>query len=213
VQDPKKPWLLVDKLTAQKRLGLLGIRPRTPVVVIGYGPKGKGEEGRLAWLLLYYGIDDVQTVSVNGLDVYFTHQDSQPRINSEAWDTPVREQFLIDRNQFLNAAMSNRKTGNHAIHIIDVRSKDEYNNKNVQYETPDLRALQIDVHEFFSEDGRPAKSVRSKLRGIGVKMDDEVILISSDSVRSSAAAYSLLALGFKNVRNFLGGWESLVKKR
>ena len=95
-----------------------------------------------------------------------------------------------------------------------MRTKEEYFGRgDKKYETPDLHALQIDWKEFFSEDGRPHKSIRGKLKDIGVKLDDEVLIISSNSVRSSAAAYALLALGFKNVRNFLGGWDSLVKKK
>jgi len=214
VQDARKPWLMLDKLTAQKRLALMGIQPNTPVVVIGYGHKGKGDEGRLAWSLVYYGINNVQTVSVDGMDVYFTHDETPQRPNTAVWDAPVRENLAMDRGEFIQVATSPRKTATHTNYIVDVRSKDEYFNKTtVDYETPDLHALQIDWHEFYGGDGRPAKAIRSKLHSVGVKAEDEIVLISSDSIRSSAAAYALIALGFKDVKNFLNGWDSLVKQK
>jgi 3-mercaptopyruvate sulfurtransferase SseA len=214
VQDVHKPWLLIDPRSAQRKFALLGIQPNTPVVVIGYGHKGSADEGRLAWMMLYFGCNDVATVSVDGLDVYFTHQETPTRKNSDIWDAPARLKFIIDKEDFLRAATSPRQVGKHSVHIIDVRSKDEYFNRtDANSETPDLQALQIDWHEFFGDDGRPVKTVRSKLHSIDVKNDDEVILISSNGVRSSAAAYALYALGFKNVRTFLGGWDALVKKK
>jgi 3-mercaptopyruvate sulfurtransferase SseA len=204
---------MLDARTAQRKLALLGIHPKTPVVVIGYGHKGSGDEGRLAWALLYYGVNDVQTVSVDGLDVYFTHQETPARKNAEIWDTPVRENFVMDRADFIHMAMSPRKSNEHTTYIIDVRSKDEYFNRNEDYETPDLHALQIDWHEFYGGDGRPQKSIRSKLHGVDVKDEDMIVLISNNGVRSCAAAYALMALGFKHVRVFLGGWDALVKDK
>src|SRR5262249_31742786 len=145
LEDPRKPWILMHPHSAQSRLGLLGIQPGTPVVVIGYGTKrGHGEEGRLAWALLYYGINDVQTVSIDGMDVYFTHQETPQPTNSEVWSEPVREQFVISRDDFIRAATSPRQHGKHSVFIIDARSKDEYFNRTGgDSDTPDLRALQI----------------------------------------------------------------------
>ena len=44
-----------------RRLSLMGIRPETPVVVLGKGREGSGEEARLAWMLMYLGVEKVQT--------------------------------------------------------------------------------------------------------------------------------------------------------
>lgn len=211
IAETKKPWLLVEPRVAVQRLALLGVEPKTPVLVIGYGQKGNGDEGRLAWTLVYYGMEDVQTVSVDGLDVYFTHQDTPARRNASPWDPNLRSDLVIDRPGFIKAAMSPRKSGKQNIFIIDVRSKEEYFSRNQKdYETPDVRALQIDWHEFYGGDGRPLKTIRRKLQGVGVKSDDTVIVISNHGIRSSAASYALLALGFKHVCNFLGGWDALL---
>src|SRR5439155_14337299 len=41
-----------------RRLRQLGLSNRRPIVVVG-DPAGWGEEGRIAWNLLYWGADDV----------------------------------------------------------------------------------------------------------------------------------------------------------
>ena len=51
-----------DLEAARQRLQLKGLTPERPIVVVGYGTKGKGEAGRLAWTLLYFGFEDVQIV-------------------------------------------------------------------------------------------------------------------------------------------------------
>jgi thiosulfate/3-mercaptopyruvate sulfurtransferase len=209
----KKPTILVEPRIAAQRLSLLGISALTPVIAIGNGVKGAGDEGRLAWTLMYYGVEDVQTVSVHGLDVYFTHQETPARRNVSPWNASVREEMKIDRLDFIRVVTSPRKPKNGpVVHIIDVRSKEEYFSKSQdQYETPDLQALQIDWREFFGEDGRPAKGIKRKLQAVGIGLDDRVLMISNHGVRSSAASYALTALGFRHVQNFLGGWDSLLK--
>jgi 3-mercaptopyruvate sulfurtransferase SseA len=212
--DTKKPSSLLTPEKAIQKLALLGITPKTPVIVIGYGLKGHGEEGRVAWALAYYGIEDVQTVSVNGLDVYFTHEDSPQRRNADPWTPKVRDQMLINRTDFIQAVTSPRQTEAGKVFIVDVRSKEEYfSRKQEEYETPDLRSIQIDWHEFYREDGRPSKKTKKQLTSVGVGVDDEVIVIDSDGLRSSAAAYALTALGFHHVQNFIGGFDSLLKKK
>jgi thiosulfate/3-mercaptopyruvate sulfurtransferase len=206
--DPTKPWRLIDPHSAARKLGLLGIGPKTPVLVIGYSNNGSAEDGRLAWTLTYFGLEDVQTVSVNALDVYFTHQDSSPAKNVAPWNSTPKINLAIDRYDFLQAIAPPTKW-----HVIDVRSEKEYFDRTGDhYATADIHALQIEWKEFFSEDGRPNKAIKSKLKAIGVKPEDSIIVISNHGIRSSAAAYALTALGFHRVRNFLEGWDSLRKK-
>lgn len=53
-------WGLVPSDTAkvQDKLRKLGLKQNQPVVVVG-SPNGWGEEGRIAWNLLYFGVDRV----------------------------------------------------------------------------------------------------------------------------------------------------------
>lgn len=56
----KRGWPQKDLFAATRRLARLGIAPDSKVVVLGAGLDGQGEEGRVAWLLAYLGIDNVR---------------------------------------------------------------------------------------------------------------------------------------------------------
>jgi thiosulfate/3-mercaptopyruvate sulfurtransferase len=53
-------WPQKDVFAAARRLARMGVSPKSKVVVFGLGPDGQGEEGRVAWLLAYLGVENVQ---------------------------------------------------------------------------------------------------------------------------------------------------------
>lgn len=196
--------LLKDTEKAQRSLSLIGIDPQTPVIVVGDGLKGQGEEGRLAWSLIYYGVVDVQTVAQDGVDIFLTKNATRPPENKPVWTKDTREEMRIGKEEFLKKVMAPRQVGKRKVLFIDVRSKDEYFAKQGQvYLEPDIQALHMEWKEFFQKDGRPDLKVKNRLRALGYSADDEIIVFSRRGVRSAAAAYSLIANGFDHVRNFV----------
>lgn len=60
-RDPmSRGWPQKDLFAAARRLARMGISPSSKVVVFGLGPDGQAEEGRVAWLLAYLGVENVQ---------------------------------------------------------------------------------------------------------------------------------------------------------
>jgi thiosulfate/3-mercaptopyruvate sulfurtransferase len=59
-EGSKRGWPQKDLFAAARRLARLGIAPGSKVVVLGNGKEGQGEEGRVAWLLAYLGIENVR---------------------------------------------------------------------------------------------------------------------------------------------------------
>lgn len=57
--------LVADLYFHARRLARMGITPDTPVIVLGRGAGGEGEEGRLAWTLKYMGVKDVRFMSAD----------------------------------------------------------------------------------------------------------------------------------------------------
>lgn len=196
--------LLKDPSKAGLSLSLVGIDPITPVIVVGEGPRGQGEEGRLAWTLLYYGLSDVQTVSQNGLDIFLTQAETKPSKNKPIWSRNPREELRIGREEFLEKVVAPRETKSGKVLFIDVRSKEEYfAKKGALYKEPDIQALHMEWKEFYQSDGRPDLKLKGRLQALGYSTGDEIIVFSNRGVRSSAAAYALIANGFRNVRNFI----------
>lgn len=193
-----------DPSSAQRSLALVGISPNTSVLVVGSGQKGVGESGRLAWTLVYYGIKDVQTVGQDAIDVYFSQQETPPRKNAAPWTQAVNQKMVISRADFLKTVTHPKVGGATKTLILDVRSKEEYfAKKGNKYAEPDIQAMNMEWKEFYGEDGRPNLAIRKRLQALGYSVTDEVIVFSNRGVRSSAAAYSLIANGFKNVKNLI----------
>ncbi len=59
-EPTKRGWPQRDLFAATRRLARLGISPDSKVVVLGLGADGQGEEGRVAWMLAYLGVENVK---------------------------------------------------------------------------------------------------------------------------------------------------------
>ena len=196
-EDRRSGEPLRDPHQAALRLSLLGIRPETPVVVLGYGIHGEGEEGRLAWQLLTLGFQDVQISAVEAFRKTMTPNESPPALNEKVWVVKERDELHITKAEFLN--LNDHRPGH--TFIINVREDIKPPAK--------IQALTIDWTTFFTTQGRPNPSIESHLAKLGIGKGDRIILVSEKGVRSAAAAYALLALGYSQVQNFTAGWRSL----
>lgn len=209
----KKGDVLKDRHKAAVRLALHGLDPKTPVVVVGYGvPAGsRGEAGRLTWNLLLFGFHDVQTANVEIFRKTFTQNPTPPAKNVAIWKIEERK-LVVSGEEFSKLAEDPKSRMASKTFIIDVRSEKEYLNKDEKIPpAPDINSINVEWTEFYTKQGRPDARIVAKLGAVGINPKDRVILVSQRGVRSGAAAYALLALGFQNVQNFAGGWNSLLK--
>jgi len=192
-----------------RRLALLGITPNTPIVVVGRGLEGGGEEGRLAWTLLYLGFKDVQTAHMDRLGLHYSNVEVTARKNAPSWAPVLRPSLVASREEVIRVATG--KFDEH-IHIIDVRSRDEYFSKNeyLQYAVPDLRAIHIEWKNFFNEQGRPNLEILDQLKSVNIQPEDRILVISNNGVRSAAVTYALLSLGYEKAANVAGGYRELT---
>lgn len=214
-EKPETGELLRDLRSAALKLSLAGMTPKTPVLIVGYGDTGEGEEGRLAWTLLYLGFHDVQTATVDMFRKNWTQAASAPAKNAVVWTPNPRADMIMPIDEFRTIVANGKMRVDSRIWIVDVRSTNEYFGKDTRklgQPTPDIQAINIEWREFFTPNGRPNWQIRKKLNNLGVKNEDRVVLISNRGVRSGAAAYALAALGFTNAQNVLGGWKAYLAK-
>lgn len=200
-----------DLYSEARRLAAIGIDPKTPVVIVGSGLRGNGEEGRLAWTLQYLGVENVQIADIDSLGLRYSNTNPPPRESRPTWQPNYRKNLQADREELLKVAT--QKFDDRA-HIIDVRSEKEYfsRDKEQNYAVPDLRALNIDWKQFLTKDGRPRLALREELKRVNVLPTDRVLVISNNGLRSGLAAHALMALGYRNVANVSGGYAELLKK-
>lgn len=201
MRDPRKAGL---------RLSLAGLQPNTPIVVVGYGPRGQGEEGRLAWSLLYFGFQDVQVAGIAMFRKNWTPNPSPPAQNVPVWQVNPRTELQVSIPEFKKLMEDPKGRMQTRTFIIDVRGEKEYFNRGKGKSTPDINAIHMDWKEFYTSEGRPNPAVKAKIQSLGIAPTDRIIMVSTHGVRSGAAAYALLALGFSRVQNFTRGWNSVL---
>ncbi len=196
LRDPRKAIL---------RMSLLGATQQTPIVIVGYGAAGRGEEGRLAWNLLLLGFRDVQTAAIESFRSQMTQSPTAPPQNVDVWKADYQPEMQIDKGEFLTLARDPKGRLAKKIHLLDVRSEKEY----IGSKHPDFQALNVEWKQFFTNKGRPNQGLKARLLALGVRPEHRIVIVSNQGVRSAAASYALLALGFTRVQNFTIGWNSL----
>jgi thiosulfate/3-mercaptopyruvate sulfurtransferase len=196
-----------------RRLALKGIRPESKVVVVGYGPKGKGEEGRLAWTLYYLGIKNIQVASVDYFRKKLSNIKELPPKNVKYWRPSLQMQIDAERSEVLGTLTTPANAAK--TFLIDVRSREEYFQKKglgESYSLPDLQAIHIEWKEFFTEKGRPNWEMKKRLHAIGIGTKSRIITLSHQGVRSAAVTMALLSMGFNKTANYSGGYLELISK-
>lgn len=191
--------VLRDARQAALRLSLQGMRPDTAVVIIGYGVGGQGEEGRLAWNLLYLGFQDVQISSIEPFRKTLTQQVTAQAINEPEWKAEPKSELLATSEELNHWAKNAKDRLDKKVFLIDARNQREFFEKSKA--NPDVGATNIEWKEFFTTEGRPNPAIKGKIQALGIGLNDQIIVFDRNGVRSGAAAYALLALGFTRVKN------------
>jgi thiosulfate/3-mercaptopyruvate sulfurtransferase len=195
-----------------RRLARMGIGPDTPVIVVGRGPQGGGEEGRVAWTLKYLGVKNVEFMHIDAFDRPRPNQEAPPHLPVPIWKPILEESLIIGKKDFLRKAII-LKTEPDAPIIIDVRPGQEYLGKMPQpfpTAVPDLGAVNIPWTEFLSSQGISRTEVKDQLAAIGVTPEKEIIVISNRGVESAAVAMVLRSFGYSKTANMAGGYSELL---
>lgn len=194
--------LLADTFGIARRLALIGIDPDTPVVVMGKGSEGGGEEGRVAWTLKFLGVKKV----------FVSHYKNFREMN------PVRELPLPVKNkpywkprldESLETSLKEIKALSQAEDVVflDVRLPQEFSTRNPQKLVK--RIENIVWSDFYSRNGVESK-IKSRLQQLNIQPQQKIIVISNHGVRSGAVTYALRELGYSKATNFSGGYEQWI---
>ena len=221
----QKGLLQSDLFSIARRLAREGIAPDTPVVVVGNGLRGQGEEGRLAWMLAYLGVSNVQFVDMNAVKGPLTTLTNRPTKNAPIWKPQTVDSLLCTRDEILHAVnkgglfkpiqshSSDFDKAMQKYRLIDVRSSAEYLGKEgfgLTQQVPDIGAINIVWKEFLTPQGRPQLSLAAKLESVGILRSERILVLDNNGVRSGTAVMALRAMGYKNAANCAGGIVDLM---
>ncbi len=217
-KDPYRGLLDTDYFGLARMLARRGISPEKKVIILGRGPAGQGEDGRLAWTLMTLGIFDVEIHHANEWIMSPSTEESfSAGPAASIWRPSVDESLFVSKEEFLKIVTSPRDTLKDTV-FLDVRSEKEYLKKEGPAWTqkiPDIAAVNISWEHFFDSKGRvlagaSAQAWIKELRGLGLRQDREVIVLSHHGVRSAAVVFALRKMGFSKARNMSGGYYEWV---
>lgn len=221
--EPAQRGILQRDLDAlARRLARLGIEPRTPVVVVGRGHQGDGEEGRIAWMLAYLGVQNARFAAIDAFKGHLTQLPTEPIKSVPIWKPQLLESLNVTRSELqqvinrggVHQPIAIRKGEAPDIYrIIDVRSEREYLGKEGIGRVraiPNMEAINIPWRDFFDEAMRPRPGIARQLQAIGVLPEHRIIVLDENGVPSAAVTMALRALGFAKAGNYAGGLRDLL---
>lgn len=138
----------------EKRLARAGLSSDKTMVVYADGPRSKGREGRVGWMLLYYGASSVAL-----LDGGWSGWLKAGGKGEAPEPAPVRGRFKVDiqpeRRVRLSQLRQAYATGKMPL-LVDTRSRPEYDGQLYDYQPRKGRlpaALHLPYTDFFAETG------------------------------------------------------------
>jgi thiosulfate/3-mercaptopyruvate sulfurtransferase len=213
--DPLHPGVLQDDLDQlARRLARVGIQPSTHVVVVGNGLMGEGEEGRVAWMLAYLGVINVQFSSLDSLHARVTNNvDERPPKSVPLWKPEPFADLRVNTDDLLktNAALDPRidSAGASPVRILEVDGVATVATTAHEVMPSDdlkkkLHSIKIDWKDFFDEAMRPRDAIREKLNKFGITPMTSIIVTSRQGVSSGAVTMALRSLGYSHTSNLDG---------
>jgi thiosulfate/3-mercaptopyruvate sulfurtransferase len=209
-----KGYLDPDHFTLTRRLARLGISPETPVMVVGRGIQGRGEEGRVAWTLKRLGVRNVRFASIDNFSIPLATAEAPPRAPAAMWKPQGDPTLEVSRQEFLQQTMKPR-SGPSGVIIMDVRPSEEYLGKVSSPRAPtppDIGAINVPWQDFFLQNGTANEKIKERLESVGITPERKIFVISQDGIESAAVTMALRELGFSKAANFSGGYLELLSK-
>lgn len=143
-----------DREAVGESLGRLGLSNDCPVLVYADGPRSKGREGRIAWMLLYWGICSIALLDGgwSGWLSYGGSSDKEiPICRQRQFHICEQPERRVRLDQLRQELQHNRLAG-----LIDVRSHAEYAGQQYAYQPRQGRlpgAVHLPFTALFDEPG------------------------------------------------------------
>ncbi|MGL5083825.1 MAG: sulfurtransferase [Microcoleaceae cyanobacterium] len=218
------PWrgnLLDEDHVLNAKFQKLGIVTNRPVIVIGDGKNGWGEEGRMVWMLRTLGHSQAVWVDGGGQGLWqaklgHVQQVQDPPENTSnvpAQSSPVKP-FTVQRRPDweIQREVLRQQLGRPNLVILDTREPREYSGQTPYGESRGGHlpgAIPLYFKDWLDETGLllPREVILQQLAQQGITRDMEIITYCTGGVRSAWVTSVLVSLGF-NAKNYGGSmWE------
>jgi len=198
-EEATKGLLDADLQQVTHRLTSLGVHPDRVTFVFGKGAGGKGEEGRVAWMLEYLGVKDVRVFTAEGFLGKKHPGEQEQTIHAPFWKPTPQESLRIRRAELKTLVQSKDPS----LSIIDVRESNEF-----KVGGHIVGSVNIPFRTFFDDKSEflQGPDVRALFGKNKVDVEKTLIFVSQKGVRSAFATYIAHHAGLKS-KNFDGGLQ------
>ncbi len=205
-QEPHKGGLDPDFSLLSRKLRYLGINPEKEVIVLGLGERGKGEEGRIAWMLEFMGIKKIKVENLINVPGRKTIEDTARYESVPPWN-PKPDYSLRVKKSEVQEIVEKKPTDKI---IIDVRDTLAF-----KKEKSISGAINIPWNQFINAQGEPVKidKIKDLLSAKKINPDANLIFYSEDGVTSGYVTFTVSQAGL-HAQNYDGGyneWSGDVK--
>lgn len=165
-----------------RRLALLGVTPFSHVVVMGYGEKGRGEEGIIGLSLLALGVERVQIVSVEHFKSLLSSKKKQQKENQRYWEPRIVRSLFC-------SAHPRRDT----MFVLNVDGKMTSGQNFLQK----LASVNMSWMDFVNKDDfSPNYKIKSELSHQEIK-DDSLVMVRGQ--HGPLVVFNMIQLGYQHV--------------
>ena len=180
-----------------------GVPLHQPVVVVGSGPLGDGDDGNVYWTLRWLGHPDVSVLSGGYLGWLATGGEPETGRaigggEDDDWTDHLAAGSGPDDPYYATSADVAAWPGT----VLDVRSDQEFATGHI----PGATWMEWTA-AFDGELLAPEDVVRARLRAAGVELDAPVVTTCRSGIRAGHTFMVLDALGVADPANYVGSWR------
>lgn len=188
-------WDVQDPEDLAALFGSRGIAEDEPVVLIGGGIAGWGDDGNLYWALRYLGHQDVRVYN-GGYSGWLAAggeaSTAPPELPEATYVPELRPELLA----------STEEAASWEGVLLDVRSEEEWEAGHIP------GATWMEWSDVFQDDAAllPEEELRALVAEVGITEDSEVLTYCQAGIRAGHTFMVLDALGLPRVANYVGSW-------
>lgn len=201
-----------DYYKTTRWLAKKGIAPDSQILVVGRGTSGEGEEGRIAWMLMFLGVNKVIFSSIDTIHLPRDREVPSGLSMEPIWKPDLQNDLSVEWSQVKPELKLTQKKIDSWV-ILDVRSENEYLGQDLRglgKKSLDIGAMNVPWTEFFDSRGIIQTQVIQKLKSLGITENQKILVVSNKGFRSSAVLLALRMWGFKQASQLVGGYRQLM---
>ena len=193
--DDAELWGVLPSDELAALMAARGIPGAESVVVYGSGPDGYGDDGNVYWTLRYLGHESVKI-----LDGGWAGWLASGNTGTTEADQPPASDFALNLNTDVLATTEDVTSWDGV--LLDVRSVEEWEAGHIP------GAVWMEWTEVFvgGISLRPEDELKALFAELGIDADTPVIVYCAGGIRAGHTFMVLEALGYRNVRNYVGSW-------